>query len=76
MYLGIFPMLSKGNFVRYYGGCELLKEASIAGSPISPMFMAGSGLFQFTMFIFKKIKMKKLNPQSRSSGKDNYNDST
>ena len=69
MYLDLVPMLSKGSFVRYYGGCELLKDAANAGSPISPMFMGVSGLFQLSMFIFKKMKMRKLNPHSGSPGK-------
>ena len=61
-------MLSKGYFVRYYGGCELLKDVAITGSPVGPLFIAGCALFQFSILIFKKIKMRKLNPQSRSPG--------
>ena len=67
----VYTYLSKGNFVRYYGGCQLLKDVAITGSPVGPLFIAGCALFQFSILIFKKIKMRKLNPRSRSPG--NYN---
>jgi len=67
MYCQIFPILSKGSFVYYYGGCELLKEVPKSGSPVSPVMLGLSILFQVSLYIFKKLKLRKPEPRSPNS---------
>ena len=67
MYCQIFPMLSKGSFVYYYGGCKLLKEVPKSGSPVSPAMLGLSILFQVSLYIFKKLKLRKPEPRSPNS---------
>ena len=54
MYTKVMPLLTKGSFARYYGGCFLLKELEDKqGSAVSPTFMALSILLQISLIIFK-----------------------
>ena len=47
-------MLTRGGFARYYGGCHLLQELTEQkGSPVSPLFMGLSVVFQVSWMIFK-----------------------
>ena len=71
MYAGIFPMLSRGSFALFYGGCCLISSLQEFGSPISPVFMSLSLCFQFVFFVYKIIKFQ--NNSIRSPGCITYN---
>ena len=54
MYMEVLPMLTKGGFARYYGGCSLLNQLSDEnGSPVNPVFLSLSVFFQISWIIFK-----------------------
>ena len=62
MYKEILPILTKGGFAKYYGGCNLLNQLTDqGGSPVSPIFMSLSVAFQISSLIFKvRLYMVKL----------------
>ena len=59
MYYNLFPMLSKGSFVCYYGGSKLFNNVSDSGSPVCPIMLALSLIFQLSLYTYKNIKMRK-----------------
>ena len=49
-------MLTKGGFARYYGGCALLNQLTDEdASPVNPIFVILSVVFQISWMIFKVI---------------------
>ena len=47
MFRGLVPMLTRGSFASYYGGCVVLAQLGPGpSSPVSPVFVTISILFQ------------------------------
>ena len=52
-------MLSKGSFVCYYGGSKLFNNVSDSGSPVCPIMLALSLIFQLSLYTYKNVEMRK-----------------
>ena len=51
MFRGRVPMLTRGSFASYYGGCGVLAQLGPGpSSPVSPVFVTISILFQVPLY--------------------------
>ncbi len=51
MFRGLVPMLTRGSFASYYGGCGVLAQLGPGpSSPVSPAFVTISILFQVPLY--------------------------
>ena len=62
MYQGQLPKLTEGPFSLFYGGEQIIPDLSDQSPGLGlPVLVIGSAIFQSSLYIFKKVKSRRLN---------------
>ena len=67
MFAEVYPVMTKGSFATFYGGDPVIREIEQMNkdnsppSPVIPLFLIISSLFQMSIYLYKRIKSSTYN---------------